>query len=323
MHNALSCSIICLHSKVHNTYIMQPQDKYATLLQICKENSLGIVNSAGNLPHGGRQPRCSDLELIALSLLQESLNMSSERYFFSYLSTSLPSLAMQVGTLRNYNIRRRRLSAYVEEVRLRVVKHLNAYFGNEILVVDSMPLPSCMLSRSKRCRIFAEEEKASPDIGFCAAQQMYYFGHKLHCVCSAAGIIQAYDLSKASVHDIHYLHDIVALFANCVLIGDKGYHDKQRRMELFEFFGIELATPCRKNELLQYTMPEDYMRIRKRIEVIFSQLVDQLSIRKNYAKSQSGLFTRVIAKVTLFTFLQYINMKEERELNRIRYSLAA
>ncbi len=94
-------------------------------------------------------------------------------------------------------------------------------------------------------------------------------------------------------------------------------------MELFEFFGIELATPCRKNELLQYTMPEDYMRIRKRIEVIFSQLVDQLSIRKNYAKSQSGLFARIIAKVTLFTFLQYINMKEEKGINRIRYTLAA
>ncbi len=63
-------------------HIMQPQDQYATLLQICKENSQGLINSDENLPHGGRQPRCSDLELIALSLLQESLNMSSECYFF-------------------------------------------------------------------------------------------------------------------------------------------------------------------------------------------------------------------------------------------------
>ncbi len=87
---------------------MQPQERYATLQQICKENSPRLFNSDGNLPHGGRQPRCSDLELIAHSLFQESLNMSSERYFFSYLSTALPSLALQVGTLRNYNIRRPR-----------------------------------------------------------------------------------------------------------------------------------------------------------------------------------------------------------------------
>ncbi len=50
---------------------------------------------------------------------------------------------------------------------------------------------------------------------------------------------------------------------------------------------------------------------------------NSLGIVKNYAKSQFGLFTCVIAKVTLFTFLQYINMKKERELNRIRYSLGA
>ena len=94
-------------------------------------------------------------------------------------------------------------------------------------------------------------------------------------------------------------------------------------MELFEFFGIELATPCRKNELLQYTMPEDYMHIRKRIEVIFSQLVDQFIIRKNYAKSQPGLFACIIAKVTLFTVLQFVNMKNERNINQVRYTLAA
>ena len=283
---------------------MQPQEQYAILKQICKENSQGVFNSDGNIPHGGRQPRCTDLNLMALSLLQELLNMPSERYFFSYLRNEIPELAEEVGTLRNYNNRRQRISAHMESVRKQIVTQLNSYYGSLIMVIDSMPIPSCRLSRAKRCRIFTEEGKAKPDIGFCAAQQQFYFGHKLHCVCSASGVVQTYDLSPASVHDIHYLHDIVDQISNCVLIGDKGYRDKQGRMELFEFFGIGLATPCRKNELLQYTMPEDYMRIRKRIEVIFSQLVDQFCIRKNYAKSQSGLFACIIAKVTLFAVLQ-------------------
>ena len=64
---------------------------------------------------------------------------------------------------------------------------------------------------------------------------------------------------------------------------------------MFEYAGIELATPCRKNELIQYSMPEDYQRLRKRVEVVFSQLVDQFSIRKSYAKSQRGLFLKVIS----------------------------
>ncbi len=70
-------------------------------------------------------------------------------------------------------------------------------------------------------------------------------------------------------------------------------------------------------------MPEDYQRLRKRAEVVFSQSVDQFSIRKSYAKSQRGLFQKVISKVTLFTLLQYINYQEKRSLCQLRYTLSA
>ena len=48
-----------------------------------------------------------------------------------------------------------------------------------------------------------------------------------------------------------------------------------------------------------------------------------MSIRKNYAKSQTGYFARIISKVTLFTLLQFINSQISRSLNHIRYTLAA
>ena len=124
-------------------------------------------------------------------------------------------------------------------------------------------------------------------------------------------------------HDINYLHDVKDEFSNCVLIGDKGYRSNPRRLTLFEYAGIELAPSCRKNELIQYTMPEDYQRLRKRMEVVFSQLVDQFSIRKSYAQSQRGLFLKVISKITLFTLLQYVNYQEKRSLCQLRYTLSA
>ncbi len=70
-------------------------------------------------------------------------------------------------------------------------------------------------------------------------------------------------------------------------------------------------------------MPEDYQRLRKRVEVVFSQLVDQFSIRKSYAKSQKGLFAKIISKITLYTVLQYINMQENRSISHLRYTLVA
>ena len=84
-------------------------------------------------------------------------------------------------------------------------------------------------------------------------------------------------------------------FKNCILIGDKDYRSHPWRLTLFEYADIELSVPYRSNELIQYTMPDDYARIRKRLEVIFSQLVDQMNIRKNHAKSQAGYFARFIS----------------------------
>ena len=62
-----------------------------------------------------------------------------------------------------------------------------------------------------------ESEYHSPDKGYCASQKKYFYGYKLHSVCSAAGVIQSLDLTKASVHDIHYLKDIQELFSNCII----------------------------------------------------------------------------------------------------------
>ncbi len=117
--------------------------------------------------------------------------------------------------------------------------------------------------------------------------------------------------------------DIQDEFSNCVLVGDKGYRSNSWRLTLFEYAGIELATPCRKNELLQYSMPSDYPRLRKRIELVFSQLVEQFSIRKNYAKSPKGFFVKIISKITLFTLLQYINRQNNRPLCQLRYTLSS
>lgn len=243
--------------------------------------------------------------------------------FFDTLQSILPDLAIRVGSRRNYNARRHHLVYLIEKIRARIVKSISDDISGAIRLIDSMPIEVCRYSRAKSCRILKDNEQSAPTFGYCATQQQLYFGYKLHCVCSASGIIHRYDLSQAHHHDINYLHDVKDEFSNCVLIGGKGYRSNPWRLTLFEYAGIELATPCRQNELIQYTMPEDYQRLRKRVEVVFSQLVDQFSIRKSYVKSQRGLFLKVISKVTLFTLLQYINHQEKRSLCQLRYTLSA
>ncbi len=89
-------------------------------------------------------------------------------------------------------------------------------------VEDSMSLEVVKLSRSNSSKICKEEFYSSPNRSFCASQNTHYHGHKIHAVCSIEGVFKSFDISKASVHDIHYLKDIKQPFNNCVILGDKG-----------------------------------------------------------------------------------------------------
>lgn len=61
---------------------------------------------------------------------------------------------------------------------------------------------------------------------------------------SASGVSHSMDLSKASVHDIHYLDDVKhSGLNNCTLIGDKGYLSKTFHTDLVHFAKIELKNP--------------------------------------------------------------------------------
>jgi hypothetical protein len=89
-------------------------------------------------------------------------------------------------------------------------------------------------------------EKA-PLIGYCASQGMYYYGYKLHAICGLSGVIHSFDLTKASVHDIHYLKNVKVNYSNCTVIGSKGYISAQVQLDLFETTNIRLEVPYRCN----------------------------------------------------------------------------
>ena len=122
-----------------------------------------------------------------------------------------------------------------------------------------------------------------------------------------AGIVQSLDVSRASVHDIHYLHDIQDQFCDCTIIADKSYLSTPWQLELFVNNNIDLSTPKRKNQKRHRAYPYVLKKTRKRIETLFSQLCDQFMIRRNYAKSFCCFKTRILAKITALTTIQYLN----------------
>jgi hypothetical protein len=288
-------------------------------LSIVKRSLVNELNGKGNIPKRGKNPKFSDAEVIALSILSESLMYDSENYLFKMMNNQkkyFPNLIHRSA----YNRRRRALYQLKERVRQYLVQHMIQ--GEDTFVIDSMPIQICRFSRSKRVRIGKDDYRTSPSYGFCAAQNSYYYGYKLHGVTTVNGVITSFDLSKAEVADIHYLNDIKDQYAGCLLLGDKAYLSDPMQLELFENHNLILKTPMRTNQKNYVKQPAVFRKVRKRIETAFSQFCDQFNIRKNYAKTFQGLATRILAKITAFTLLQFLNKYVfHNNMNHVKHAL--
>lgn len=110
--------------------------------------------------------------------------------------------------------------------------------------------------------------------------------------------------------------------SDCILLGDRGYLSDSIQIDLFQSANIKLETPKRINQMNYKPQPYIFKKSRKRIETLFSQLCDQFLIRRNYAKTFEGFKTRILAKITALTLVQYINkFIFDRPINNIKNQL--
>ena len=294
---------------------------YDKLYSIVQDSIQNYTNNRGNFNKSGSEPKFSDISVITLSLTAECLSIDSENLLFKKLKTEYADCFPGLVERSRFNRRRRNLSGYIDLVRKYLVDQLIPY--EDTYVLDSMPLEVCKLTRAKRSTVCSENYSTAPNWGYCASHSTYYYGYKLHGMCSLSGVITSVDVSKASVADVKYLQDIKHQYSDCLVLGDKGYLSYEDQVDLFETARIRLETPMRSNQKNYRKQPYLFRKTRKRIETIFSQLCDQFMIRRNYAKTFEGFKTRLISKITGYTILQYLNkFLNERPINHVKYALA-
>lgn len=279
--------------------------------------TIELLNLDGIVKKVGRKPKMSDNQVVALSLTAEFMSIDSENLLFQMI----PENGIENILERSqFNKRRRKLFAYTELIRTKL-NHSFIEF-EDYFVVDSMPLEICKMARHRRAKICKERFETAPEKGFCASQNTWFYGYKLHGVCTMSGVFHSIDISKANVHDIAYLKDVKSQLSDAVLLGDKGYISNEQQLDLFHTVNIRLKTPMRSNQKKYKKQAYVFRRIRKRIETLFSQLCDQFMIRRNYAKSFDGFKTRILAKITSLTLIQYLNkFVFKRNINNIKIQI--
>lgn len=284
---------------------------YERILEVLRK-----ISKDNLLSYQRRVPKLKDLELISLALTAEFMSIDSENHLFRQIPKTIKCKIERSV----YNRRKRRLANNINDLRVKLSRSFNEF--EKYFIIDSMPVEVCKLSRSGTSKICKDAEYCYPNRGFCASQQMHFYGYKLHAVCSVNGIFHSIDLSPASVHDIHYLNDIREQLSDCTLLGDKGYLSSEIQIDLFNYANIELETPKKINQKNYKPQFHLFKKQRKRIETLFSQLCDQFMIRRNYAKTFEGFKTRLLAKITALTVVQYINKTYfNRSINNLKVNI--
>ena len=313
--NLVAVNQLSLNHRMYNLYT-----KFVKILEICKQFSQNLVNECGNIPRRGPVPKFSDLEVVALSLTAEAESIDSEKWLFDYRLQEHKSKFPNLISRRQFNDRRKKTAGLCEEIRKRIAMKMDG--EEEQFFVDSKPIGVCRVARGTRCKMGRTGDfSQAPDFGYCASQNTYYFGYKLHALCGLTGVIHSYDLSKASIPDLDYMKDVKLSYHDCSIYGDKGYIGADVQLDLFETAHIRLECPYRVNQKDWKPTFIPLAKARKRIETLFSQLAEQFLTIRNYAKITSGLYARIIAKISALTILQYVNFINNKPIGRIKYAL--
>ncbi len=242
---------------------------FVRILGICKDFAGNRVNELGNVPRCGVVPKFSDLEVVALGITAEAFGFDSENLLFNRLHHECKDDLPNLISRRQFNARRKLTARLAEEIRKDVAVSIDG--SEDVFCIDSKPVKVCQNARAKHCAMGRDNVDAAPDWGYCASQGLHYYGYKLHAVCGIRGVIHSYDMTAASVHDLHYLKDVCWEYHDCMMLADKGYLSAEVQKNLFEVANITLEVPYRLNQKNWRPPVWAYRRFRYRNNILPTQ----------------------------------------------------
>ena len=261
----------------------------------------------GNRPlrRRGFAPAPSDEEVITLEICGEYLGFDKDEeifdYFVAHYADWFPQLRGRTSFVRQ--------AANLWQVKAMMQHRLtvvSGQAGDAVQIIDTMPLPVCVYTRSQRDRCF----KPEADYGYCAAKDMPYYGFKLGLRVSRDGMIVHYPLLPARPHDSQLLDDLIEGFQG-VALADKGFIDGFRQQQLAKTQAVELITPPRKN--MKERLPDSVYRVSKRwrklVETVGSHLTERYNIAKTRTHDLWHYQHRLIRKVLSHTICVFINLQ--------------
>lgn len=252
-------------------------------------------------PAIGFRPRLSDAELVTLALMQALTGHTSEarwlRYARAHLSEQFPYLPQQPG----YNKRLRKASTLISHLIRDLATDTNAW-TDDVWVVDSTPV-ECARSRETVKR---SDLAGWAQYGYCASHSRYFWGLRLHLVCTLSGLPIAFALTGAKADERTTLTGMLtadpglaAQRPGQTLIADKNYYGRDFEQALARA-GLSLLRPARKRERPRAGAGL-FRPLRQVIESINQTFKGQLDLERHGGRTPGGVIARVLQRILALT----------------------
>ena len=175
-------------------------------------------------PKIGIAPKLSDAELLTLAVLQVLQGFNEEARWLRHARQSLTHLFPYLPGQAGYN-KRLRKSAMQLQALIRVLAEDTDVWADDTWLIDSTPV-ECGRSRptAKRSNL-----AGWAGYGYCASHSRYFWGLRLHLVCTPSGLPITFALAnpKADERDVAldmFDHDPTLFNGRSVqtIVADKG-----------------------------------------------------------------------------------------------------
>jgi hypothetical protein len=140
------------------------------------------------------------------------------------------------------------------------------------------------------------------EYGYCASHSRYFWGLRLHLVCTLHGLPVAFALTGAKADEREVLAgmltagpDLIATRPGQTLIGDKNYYGRD-----FEAAMIRLLRPARKGEPPR-AGARLFRPLRQIIESVNDTFKGQLDLEQHGGHTTRGVIVRVLQRILALT----------------------
>ena len=267
-------------------------------------------------PEGSIPPTVSDAELLTMAVMSALRGFTSERRWLRYVTKDLAGMFPRRIGQSGYNKRIRKASVLFIRV-IRMLAMDTALWSDDVWVVDSTPV-ECGRSRETARR---SDAAGWAEYGYCASHSRYFWGLRLHLVCTLSGLPVLFALAGAKADERETLlgmleagQDVVNAHLGQTLIGDKNYFGRAFEKDLTER-ELVLLRPARKGEARRAGQ-HLFKPLRQVIESVNWTFKGQLDLERHGGRTPEGIIARVLARVLALTAAIWHNDKTAQPVKR-------